>query len=176
MRDLLKFFSRKNKFEIKDTGSYGRGVYATDFIKEGETIHVLSGERILEKDCDDMVAKGLIHNDDPLQISKDYYFLLDELSRTFNHNCDPNAALKGESTLFAIKDIKPGEQITYHYSYVVPSYNDTFLAQTKCECGAENCQKYLTGNIKDIPDVTLKDYLKKGALQDFIRESIDIKT
>ncbi len=159
------------KFEIKNTKKYGVGVFATDLIKNGEIIFTLTGEKINEKDCDDMIAKGILNNDDPLQIDKDQYFILDKTSRSFNHSCDPNSGLKEESTLFALKDILPGEEITYDYSTTVYPYNYTFTTMTNCLCGSDNCRKKL-GNVLSISKDTLNYYLEKGALQNYIITSL----
>lgn len=158
-------------FEIKDTHKYGRGVYAKRNFKKGELIWVLDGKEVSEIDCDKMVADGLVNNDDPLQISQDSYLLLDKFSIIFNHSCDPNGALKGRSTMIAIKDIKPGEEITYDYSALVPPYNHTFTTMTNCLCGSIKCRHSL-GNISTLPKETIEDYKKAGVLQDFILEAL----
>lgn len=159
------------KFEIKETKKYGKGVYAKELIKEGEIIYTLTGERINETDCDKMIEEGKISNDDPLQISRDQYFLLDDISRSFNHSCEPNAGLKGESILFAIRDILPNHEIVYDYSTTVPPYNDTFTTMNNCLCSSEICRKEL-GNVLSIPKDVLDYYIKKGALQDYIIEAL----
>lgn len=160
-----------NDFEIKDTHKYGRGVFAKRNFKKGETIWVLDGEEVSEVDCDQMVADGLVNNDDPLQISKDSYLLLDEPSIIFNHSCDPNAGLRGRSTMVAIRDIQPGEEITYDYSALVPPYNHTFTTMPNCQCGTAKCRGSL-GNISTIPKERVEEYIKAGGLQDFILEAL----
>jgi len=161
-----------SKFEIKDTGKYNLGAFAKEFIKKGEIIHVLDGERVSEIVCDKMIEDGLLNNDDPLQIDKDYYYILDKVSRSFNHSCEPNSGLKGESTLFAIKDIQPGEEITYDYSTTVYPANYTFTTMTDCLCGSPNCRKAL-GNVLSIPKDTLDYYKSNGALQDYILKALE---
>lgn len=51
-----------------------------------------------------------------------------------NHSCDPNCIMVNK-ILFAIKDIKTGEQITYDYSNFI--YDDWYM---DCLCGSENCK------------------------------------
>lgn len=67
------------------------------------------------------------------------------LARFINHSCDPNCETQkwtvlGETCvgIFAIKDIKEGEEITFDYRF--DSYS---TALTKCFCGATNCKGYL---------------------------------
>lgn len=57
----------KHKLEVRETGKYGKGVFAGALIKQGETIHVLSGKEIDETLCDQMISEGKLNNDDPLQ-------------------------------------------------------------------------------------------------------------
>ncbi len=159
------------KFEIKPTEKYGLGAFATEDIKKGEVIFVMRGERILEESCDKMIEDGLLNNDDPLQISKDYYLILDNTSRYFNHSCDPNAGLKGESTLFALRDIPCGEEILFDYSTTVYPENFTFTTMHDCLCRSPKCRKVL-GNVLTIPKDTLDYYKENGALQDYILKAL----
>lgn len=159
------------KLEIRDTKKYGKGIYAKEEIKKGSVVYVLDGVEVSETECDKMVADGLINNDDPLQISRDSYLLLDEVSILFNHSCDPNVALSGKSTMVAMKDIESGEQITYDYSVLVPPYNDTFTTMKNCLCCTSKCRKSL-GNILTVPKKTVNKYVEGGFLQDFILEAL----
>ena len=161
----------KQKFEVKKTDRYGLGVYALEKIENGETITVLTGEKIIEKDCDRMIDEGVLNNDDPLQIDTNFYYILDHTSHSFNHSCDPNAGLKKQSTLFALRDILPGEEITYDYSTTVDPNNFTFTTMNNCLCGSPKCRKVL-GNVLTIPKDKLDFYKKNGALQDYILDSL----
>src|ERR1035437_1014607 len=106
----------KNKFLIKDTHKYGKGVFANRDIKKGEIIHILRGERLDINDIVERITSGKENLDDPFQMGRRTYFDLDKLSRTFNHSCDPNTGIRKKSEMFALRDIKKGEQLTYDYS------------------------------------------------------------
>lgn len=155
------------KYEIKNTEKYGRGVYCTKKIRKGECIRNFHGQRIKEVPCDKMIADGLLNNDDVFQVQHDEYFILDDISILFNHSCNPNAGFRGESELFAIKDIEPGEEIRYDYCATVDPNNFTFTTMTNCLCGSKECRKLL-GNVLSIPKETLEYYRSEGALQDYI--------
>ncbi|MFA5935198.1 MAG: SET domain-containing protein-lysine N-methyltransferase [Candidatus Paceibacterota bacterium] len=159
------------KIEVKDTNKYGLGVFAKEIIKKGEAIHTLKGEEITGAVGDKMVVDGLLNNDDPLQVDDDNYFILDNLSHAFNHSCEPNAALKDVSTLFALRDIKEGEEITYDYSTTVGPDNFTFTTMNNCLCGSTKCRKSL-GNVLSIPEDILKFYKETGALQNYIVKAL----
>jgi len=156
-----------SKYEIRKTDSYGFGVFCTKKIYKGETIRLFTGKRLKEDICDKMIADGLLNNDDVFQVQHDEYFILDDISILFNHSCEPNAGIKGESTLFAINDILPNEEITYDYSTTVDPNNFTFTTMTNCLCKSAKCRKIL-GNVLSIPKDSLEYYKKEGALQDYI--------
>lgn len=150
--------------EARDTLKYGKGVFAKSDIRKGEVIHTLSGERFDAKDFAEKVNSGKEYIDDPLQVGRRTYLDLDELSRSFNHSCDPNAGLRKISELFALRDIKRGEEITYDYSTTI----SPTVWEMRCQCGSKNCRKKL-GDILSIPRVQLERYKKVGALQTYIK-------
>jgi len=159
------------KFIIKDTGKYGLGVYAGEAIRNGQIIKILSGEIISFDECIKRIKQGMEEQTDSLQVGLEMDMDLDETSRTFNHNCNPNAGLRNISELFAIRNIKKGEEITYDYSATIGPNIDSSLWNMKCECGSYNCRKIL-GNVLTIPEKTLKRYNKLGAMQDYIKKEL----
>ncbi len=58
----------------------------------------------------------------------------------FNHSCNPNVGVRGEITFVAMRNIKPGEELTIDYAMI-----DDDNYKMKCNCGAENCRKVITG-------------------------------
>lgn len=53
-----------------------------------------------------------------------------------NHSCDPNASFDGDGMLVAVREIEPGEEITFDYvAHPLPASPWNF----KCGCGAERC-------------------------------------
>lgn len=160
------------KIEIKDTKKYGKGSFAGEDIAKGEVIKTLTGEIISLSECKRRVAAGEESIDDPLQIDEEIFLDVDELSKTFNHSCDPNAGLRKTSELFALRDIKRGEEITFDYSTTVgPNITASMWAMV-CHCNSENCRKEI-GNILTLPPKTLEKYRNSGALQDYIIRLLD---
>jgi hypothetical protein len=137
-------------------------------IPKGTVIHVFNGETVPVREIVARLNAGDENIDDPLQVGKRTYMDLDELSRTFNHSCDPNAALRKRSELFALRDIPKGEQIAYDYSLTI--------APTKwrmeCACGAPTCRKVL-GDVLSIPRRQRMRYRAQGAMQDYMRKLLD---
>lgn len=54
-----------------------------------------------------------------------------------NHSCRPNAFMKilyGHIQFYALRDIRPGEEITIDYEYTLHS------DKKRCHCGAHGCR------------------------------------
>lgn len=158
----------RNKFIIRDTRKYGKGVFAARDIKKGETIHVFGGVTVSARELIDRVNAGDENIDDPLQVGKRTYIDLDELSRTFNHSCEPNAALRKRSELFALRNIPNGEEITYDYSLTIAPTQ----WHMRCKCGTSGCRKVL-GDVLSIPTATMASYRKLGALQTYMKRLLN---
>lgn len=75
-------------------------------------------------------------------------------SRFINHSCDPNCEIQkwragGVSSvgIFAIRDILPGEELTFDYQFDRDENN-----QIPCYCGSPNC-RHVLGRSKEVPNV-----------------------
>ena len=151
-------------FEVRDTARYGKGVFATSDIKAGSVIHILTGVTITIRELVNRVNSGNERIDDPLQVGMRTYIDLDSLSRTFNHSCAPNAGLRRRSTLFALRHIQTGEEITYDYSTTIAPT----IWQMRCRCGSMKCRKLL-GDVRSIPHTQLSRYKSIGAVQRYMK-------
>ncbi|KAI3972888.1 hypothetical protein MKX01_019546 [Papaver californicum] len=82
------------------------------------------------------------------------------LGRFINHSCDPNCRtekwmVNGEVCvgLFALRDLKKGEEVTFDYNYV-----RVFGAAAKrCKCGSSVCRGYIGGDPSDTEVVVQGD-------------------
>jgi SET domain-containing protein len=53
-----------------------------------------------------------------------------------NHSCEPNASFNEDGMLVAVREIEPGEEITYDYvAHPIPASPWNF----KCACEAKRC-------------------------------------
>lgn len=153
-------------FKVKKANDKGQGVFSKKFFKAGELVHILSGDRLTATQIDVRIDAGEETCDDPFQISRKMYIDLDELSRTFNHSCDPNTGIRQESKLFAIRDIMPGDEITYDYSTTVPKYKSWW--KMKCSCRSPICRKVVSSYNK-ISRSQLQKYLDLRVLPLWVR-------
>src|SRR3989344_850452 len=104
------------KLIIRRSSVQGLGIFAKQKIKAGEIIHIATGELMDHKTTMKRIDERRFKDDDPLQINERFYMELDEISRSFNHGCNPNAGLRGYNQFFTLRAIKAGEEIIWDYS------------------------------------------------------------
>ncbi|KAL3641727.1 hypothetical protein CASFOL_012542 [Castilleja foliolosa] len=156
-------------------GKKGFGLQALDNISPGKFLIEYVGEVL------DTRAYEARQKEYALQGHKHFYFMTlngsevidacakGNLGRFINHSCDPNCRtekwmVKGEVCvgLFAVRDIKKGEEVTFDYNYV----RVFGAAAKKCVCGAPNCRGYIGG------DPTNSEVIVQGDSDDDFEEPV----
>ncbi len=156
---------------VDNSGISGHGVFATRDIQSGSLIHRMNGKRASLLQCVAAIAKGSLNIDDPLQISRFGYIVLDEFSNRFNHSCEPNAALVNEADLVTVKPIAAGDEITFDYSLTVKHAFYTAFWRMPCRCGKASCRGEI-GDIASVPERVIDLNVKRGTLQAYILSTI----
>ena len=110
------------------------------------------GEIICEIPTEKVVDKP---NRYTVQIGRDRHTQVGKLS-ALNHSCDPNAGLRERSTLYAVKNIKKGEEITYDYSTTI---DESFW----CKCSSKNCRGIIY-DFFSLPNKAKRYYFGNNAL------------
>ncbi|RLM79668.1 uncharacterized protein C2845_PM12G17070 [Panicum miliaceum] len=94
------------------------------------------------------------------------------LGRFINHSCSPNCRtekwmVNGEVCIgiFAMRNIKKGEELTFDYNYVRVSG----AAPQKCFCGTAKCRGYIGGDIS-VVDTFTQDDAEAGHFEQMIPE------
>lgn len=137
--------------EVRDSGIHGRGVYATTFIPKGERVIEYVGE-LIDKDESERRAKSQharsLKNGDAavyiFNLSRSYD--LDgnvpwNIARLINHSCAPNCEAQSTGRrifIHALRDIHPGEELSFDYGFDVDCYEDH-----PCRCGSHECVGYI---------------------------------
>ena len=136
---------------IRASKVHGMGVAAGEDIKKGEVIQHIKGEAkfLAIKD-----KEGSLAYPNWIGVGKDRWIDPDYPNQYLNHSCDPNSGVKGRVTMYAIKDIAEGEEITIDYSTIE---GDDYW-EMNCSCGSKNCRKVIR-SIKYLPEQQFKKYL-----------------
>ncbi|KAL2638326.1 hypothetical protein AAZV13_06G107900 [Glycine max] len=135
-------------------GKKGYGLKAIENVAQGQFLIEYVGEVL------DMQAYEARQREYALKGHRHFYFMTlngsevidasakGNLGRFINHSCDPNCRtekwmVNGEICigLFALRDIKKDEELTFDYNYV----RVFGAAAKKCYCGSPNCRGYIGG-------------------------------
>jgi len=165
----------ENNLIVKASSIAGSGVFAEKDFKAGELIHVMQGKLGTLEEMIELVNQGKEEPSDPLGVDDEVYLDLDELSRSFNHSCDPNAYIRGKYDLVAMRDIKTGEEINYDYSTTMNDNAKKIAASgrtvwtEKCHCGAKICRGIID-QFKTLPIERQRYYVEHKYMPDFVWE------
>jgi hypothetical protein len=111
----------------------GLGLFTRVPIKKGRFIIRYTGKKIPTKMTDDLDTRYLFEVNERWTIDGSNRR---NRARYINHACRPNAEVyfvKHVIKIRAIKNIKPGDEITYHYGR---NYFDAFIKEVGCKCMA----------------------------------------
>ncbi len=142
---------------------HGKGIFAKRDIKKLEHILTFSGKIISFQEARNPSIERYV-----IQIGKDKYLAFHgEADDFINHSCDPNAGLKDNVNLIAIKNIGVNEEIVFDYSTCM----DEDCSTMKFNCGSKNCR----GIIKDfkyLPFEVRGKYVELGIVPEWIIEGL----
>jgi len=131
------------KLEVRlapDKGGYA--VFAIKPIMKDEVLAVWGGQVVTLEQVLMLPPEEQGHT---IQIYDELYLApmdMVEPADNVNHSCDPNAGMRGQITLVAMRPIAPGEEITFDYAMADSSSFDEF----DCACGSPRCRGRVTGD------------------------------
>ncbi len=114
----------------------GKGLFAIDAIPKGNCIIEYTGKTVKPEDVEKINSKYLFEIDDDYTVNGN---VPSNKARYINHSCKPNCEAdgpKGHVYIFSLKNIKPGEELTYDYG---EEYFDEYIKPVGCKC--EKCSK-----------------------------------
>lgn len=121
-------------------------------IKAGEVVAAFGGECLHRSQFDSLPAERVRRS---IQIA-DELFLAGaaepDPADFINHSCEPTCGMSGDVTLVALRDLAPGEEITYDYAMSDGCDYDEF----ECACGTASCRGKVTGNDWMLPELQLR--------------------
>ncbi|MEW6306202.1 MAG: SET domain-containing protein-lysine N-methyltransferase [Verrucomicrobiota bacterium] len=149
--------------ELRASAIHGTGAFAKK--------HIPAGTRIIE-----YVGRLIDKAESARQCSLEnaYIFSLNDQfdidgnvewnpARLINHSCHPNceAIQEGDRIwVYALRDVRAGEEVSYNYGYDLESYRDN-----PCRCGAPDCVGYIVAE-EFFPHVRKAAALTREAMQE----------
>ena len=129
------------KAETRRLAPIGYGAVAVEPIARGEIVGILGGFVVDERQLDRMTPW---RRSRAIQVTAREYLVgreLPEPGDLFNHSCSPTCGLAGSSLLVTMRDVEPGEELTFDYAMCDASDYDEFV----CLCGQPNCRGVVRG-------------------------------
>ncbi len=132
-------------YKIKKSNIDNRGLYASQDIKDGTKIIEYKGKIVTKKRVeedskfDNDKAIYLFNLNKKYDLDGDFRY---NTARLINHSCNPNCEVSGVGLkvwVYAIRDIKKGEELSYDYGFGYDEYYKDF----PCKCGSKNCVGYI---------------------------------
>lgn len=143
------------KFIIKKFGNKGKGVFVLREYKRGDKIfHVNIGN--LKKYTTEDINKNKGINKNHLDyVGKGKYVVDYSMASFMNHSCNPNCYVKIRTNykrdIYALRDIKKGEELTHDYTATsIDQFGKSFW-KFKCNCESKNCRKIIHGDFLKMP-------------------------
>ena len=138
----------KKLYRIKKSKIDNRGLYAATNIKKNTKIIEYKGKIITVKETetnpkfDNDKAIYLFNLNKKYDLDGDFKY---NTARLINHSCDPNCEVDGVGLklwIYAIKDIKINEELTYDYGFSF----DKDYKDFPCRCGAKKCVGFIVNS------------------------------
>lgn len=164
--------------KIKRSPIAGKGVFAEKDFTQNELICELTGEECSIEEMIRRVDADEEEGSDPLGVDDETYLDLDEISRTFNHSCAPNAYISGKNKLLALTSIKKGDEITFDYSTTMNDNEEKIVGSggalwtCECVCGTSKCRGIID-QFKTLPLAQQQFYIQNRYAPDFILRAFD---
>ena len=143
------------KIEARRSDIHGNGVFAVAPIKKGEFVIEYKGKRRSHEEVD-ADEGGDVESGHTFLFTLNDEYVIDanhkgNRARWINHSCNPNCEAlldehegrnrkKDRVLIEAIRNIKPGEELTYNYGITLDEPHTARLKKIwACKCGAKNC-------------------------------------
>jgi uncharacterized protein len=136
-------------FAIAPSPIQGLGAFAVERIPPGTRLIEYTGERLTPDEAERRYPEtDERHHTFLFAIDEDV--VIDAAvggneARFINHSCDPNCdAVIDDKRIFieSIRDIEPGEELTYDYAYVLDErHTPAAKRRYPCNCGSARCRR-----------------------------------
>ncbi len=145
----------KKKIVARLSPIHGNGVFADETIRKGDRIVRYKGAVRTHDEVDEAYG-DIDENGHTFLFTLNDNYVIDanvdgNIARWINHSCAPNCeavleengkgkAHKDKVFIEAIRDIQPGEELTYNYGIVLDEPHTAKMKKVwGCKCGAKKC-------------------------------------
>lgn len=148
------------KAEVRRTTGRGKGVFAKARIKKGEEIAAWDGpvygwrSRAWDTNRGDVLHHAIQFEERKWRDSRG-------IARLLNHSCEANCGIKELFRIVAMRDIAPGEELTWDYEMT----EDSDWFRMRCRCGSSKCRKVI-GSYRNLPEEARRRY--RGYISDWL--------
>lgn len=164
----METYRIEDNIYVKDTGVYGKSLFAKKDFKKDELVFIAFGSIITKPNfytipiSNDLYIEPRVPEENPCQY--------------ICHSCEPNLGVKSRTLFVAMRDIKKDEEVTIDYAMIVLEFpepgqkgweNWDFEGWEgwKCKCGRETCR----GKVKGYLQLTKEEQKK---YEDYVSEYI----
>lgn len=142
---MAQLEARKSKIE-------GKGMFVLEPVKKGHFVSFLKGKIKVKENKN---LKDALGNSYWVGIDKNTWIDPAPPYRFINHSCNPSASIRGKITMIALRDLKPGEEVTLDYSLI--EADPRWHLEYRCKCGEPNCRGIIR-SIQSLPKDRFKAY------------------
>jgi uncharacterized protein len=143
---------------VKDTGVYGKSLFAKRDFKKDDLVFVAFGPLVKEPNLYTIPVDPNLYIE-PREPEGN-------LSQYICHSCEPNLGVKNRTIFVAFRDIKKDEEITIDYAMIAYEYRDEVKETGRhCKCGSRECRREW-GCYKELPESIREKY--KGYISDYL--------
>jgi len=157
-RQLVKDLYSNATFHIGEC-DVGLGVFANRDIRPGEGILAFGGPVI---DFAETKRRGPWECM-PMQIGQNQYYDTQPPGVFVNHSCEPNAGIRNDHDLVALRPIRPGEEVRFDYSTTMEEHSFTM----RCLCGTAHCRG-VVADFSTLPPEVQARYVAERMVMSFI--------
>tara|TARA_B110000093_G_scaffold89472_1_gene96859 strand:+ start:1721 stop:2209 length:489 start_codon:yes stop_codon:yes gene_type:complete len=144
-------------FNLQDSADRGSGVFTKNFYSKGQIVMTGVMDKVVS-----------INHVGVSQIGEHEYVAPVGLMALVNHSCNPNCGIKvneeGAHDYVAMRDIEPGEEVTFDYA--MQNYKIGYFPG-KCLCGSSECRGTVGGWV-DLPKDKRQHY--EGYVAPYLHE------
>lgn len=146
--EIERYTWMNSKLEERTSPLGGKGTYALESISQDELLMVFGGYVMSFEE-----EAALPANAQDLAIQIEQSFVIGRKSPAatgtgdyVNHSCEPNAGIRGQISLYAMRSIEPDEEITFDYGTVLFSPINAVPYELPCACAKAKCRGTVTSN------------------------------